>query len=75
MVIFRSDYIFTLHEYLTFYFKLPRIIAAITIIIIPAHTVYDDAIFLSPKMKIPPKVETITSNCDNEKLVATPTFG
>ena len=51
-------------------------IEAITITIIPDQIpIIWRRSFFSPRIKIPPKVETITSSCDNEKLVATPTLG
>ena len=45
-------------------------IEAITITIIPDQIpIICDDLFL-PRIKDTPKVETITSSCDNEKLVA-----
>ena len=58
------------------YLRFPSINAAITIKIIPDQIPIIWRLSFSHLVrKIPPNVETITSNCDNEKLVATPTLG
>ncbi len=58
------------------YLRFPSINAAITIKIIPDQIpIIWRLSFFSPSKKIPPNVETITSNCDNERLVAKQTLG